>query len=209
MENINKKEFKPETLVDKAIKDPKLREKLIKNLLVKEDYTRFNSHKVLLIISEKAPELLYPNWDFFASLLKSSNNFQIVIGIQLLANLARVDNQAKFEGLFDEFCGLIDARSVMTASHLALNLGKIAKAKPNLREKVTKRLLSIDKTHHEPQRKDLIKGSVIESLNEYFDMVEDKVEIINFIKSQLESQSPKTKKIAESFIRKRRIINSY
>lgn len=203
MENLNKKEFKPETLVDKAIKDPILREKLIKNLLVKDDYTRFNSHKVLLILSEKKPEILYPDWDFFANLLKSSNNFQIVIGIQLIANLVRVDHQAKFEGLFDEYCRLIDTKSVMTSSHLALNLGKIAKEKPNLREKVTKRLLSIDKTHHEPQRKDLIKAYAIESLNEYFDMVEDKAEIINFVKSQLKSRSPKTKKIAESFLKKK------
>jgi hypothetical protein len=203
MENLNKKEFKPETLVDKAIEDPIFREKLIKNLLVKDDYIRFNSHKVLLILSERTPEILYPNWDFFANLLKSSNNFQIVIGIQLLANLARVDNQAKFEGLFDEYCGLLDAKSVMTASHLALNLGKIAKAKPNLREKVTKRLLNIDKTHHEPQRKDLIKASVIESFNEYFDMVENKTEIINFVKSQLKSQSQKARKMAETFLKKK------
>lgn len=205
MENLNKKEFKPENLVEKAIKDAELRERLIRNLLVKDDYVRFNSNKVLLVLSEKAPEILYPDWDFFAKLLRSTNNFHIVIGIQLLANLVKVDNKAKFERLFDEYCGLIDAKSVMTASHLALNLGKIAKVKPNLREKVTKTLLSIDKTHHEPQRKELVKASVIQSFDEYFDTIEDKVEVINFVKSQLRSQSPKTRKLAKSFLKRREI----
>jgi len=143
MLNLDKKEFTPERLVNKVIKDPKILADLIENLLAKDDTIRYNSHKVLLIVSEVNPEVLYPNWAFFVDLLKSKNNFHKVIGIQILANLTKVDVQKKFEEIFDIYCDLLDAQSVMTAAHLASNLGKIAKAKPNLRNKITNILNSI------------------------------------------------------------------
>ena len=90
----------------------------------------------------------------------------------------------------------------MTASHLAANLGKIAKVKPDLRKKITEVLLNIDQTHHESGRKDLIKAYVIESFHEYFEDIKNKEEVIKFIKNQLKSNSPKTRKIAENFIDK-------
>lgn len=174
MENLNTKDFEPKSLVDISIKDPQILNQLLKNLEVKDDTLRYNSHKVLLIISQDAPEALYPQWDFFAELLKSKNNFHKVIGIQILANLVKIDNKNKFEDIFDIYCSLIDAKSVMTASHLAANLGKIAKVKPDMRKKVTDVLLAIDQTHHESSRKDLIKASVIESFNEYFNEIKNK-----------------------------------
>ena len=202
MQNLNKKDFKPESLINKATEDPKILAELINNLVAKAETIRYNSHRVLLIISQNEPEILYPHWDFFADLLKSQNNFHKVIGIQILANLARIDTQNKFEEIFDAYCNLLDAKSVMTAGYLAANVGTIAKVKPNLRDKLTNVLLSIDKTHHEISRKDLIKAYVIESFNEYFNEIENKEEIIKFIKAQLNSKSPKTRKAAEKFLKK-------
>ena len=201
MENLNNKDFEPNSLVDISIENPKILNQLLKNLEVKDDTLRYNSHKVLLIISQDAPEFLYPQWDFFAELLKSKNNFHKVIGIQILANLVKVDIENKFEGICDIYCSLIDAKSVMTASHLAANLGKIAKVKADLRKKITKILLDIDQTHHESGRKDLIRASVIESFNEYFNEIKNKEEVINFVETQLNSKSPKTRKAAEKFLK--------
>ena len=65
MENLSEKDFEPETLVDIAIEDPKILTKLIKNLEIKDDTIRYNSHKVLLIVSQNQPEVLYLHWDFF------------------------------------------------------------------------------------------------------------------------------------------------
>lgn len=202
MQNLNKKDFKPESIINKTLKDPKILAELINNLVAKDETIRYNSHKVLLIISQNKPKVLYSQWDFFADLLKSQNNFHKVIGIQILANLTKIDTKNKFEEIFDIYCKLIDAKSVMTAGHLAANLGTIAKVKPNLREKLTNVLLNIDKTHHELSRKDLIKAYVIESFNEYFNEIEDKGEVIEFVKAQLDSKSPKTRKAAEKFLKK-------
>ncbi|MFX0049031.1 MAG: hypothetical protein ACFE8G_12810 [Candidatus Hermodarchaeota archaeon] len=201
MEELNSKDFNPESLVDIAIKDPKIIGTLISNLEVKDDTIRYNSHKVLLNVSLNHPEVLYPHWDSFAELIKSKNNFHKVIGIQILANLVRIDIKNKLDDIFDILIALIDAKSVMTAAHLAANLGKIAKRKPDLRKRITDVLLNIDKTHHESDRKDLIKASVIESFNEYFNEIENKEEIIKFVETQLTSKSPKTRKVAEKFLK--------
>ena len=201
MENLKNKDFKPDSLVKMAIEDSKKLSKLINNIIVKDDVIRYNSHKVLLLVSESNPEVLYSYWDFYVNLLKSNNNFHKVIGIQILANLSKVDTLNKFENIYDDYCDLLDAKSVMTAAHLAANLGKIAKNKPQLREKLTEVLLDIDKTHHEIGRKDLIKASIIDSFTDYFNDIKNKDEVVRFITQQLTSKSPKTKKKAEEFIK--------
>jgi hypothetical protein len=202
MESLKKKDFNPENLANKAIKNSKILGELINNLLIKDDTIRYNSHKVLLLVSENYPKALYPDWDFFVNLLKSKNNFHKVIGIQILANLSKVDTLNKFENIYDDYCDLLDAKSVMTAAHLAVNIGKIAKNKPYLREKLTQLLLDIDKTHHEIGRKDLIKASIIDSFMEYFNEIKNKEDILTFLTQQLNSKSPKTKKKAEEFLKK-------
>jgi hypothetical protein len=84
MDSLKKKDFNPENLANKAMKNSKILRDLINNLLIRDDTIRYNSHKVLLLVSENYPKALYPDWDFFVNLLKSENNFQRVIGIQIL-----------------------------------------------------------------------------------------------------------------------------
>jgi len=91
---------------------------------------------------------------------------------------------------------------VVTANYLAEVSGKIAKAKPELQTKITNKLLSIDETHHDPERRDLIKSYVIESFSEYFEEAGNKAEIIEFVEKQLDCISPKTRKIAKEFLKK-------
>ena len=67
---------------------------------------------------------------------------------------------------------------------------------------ITKKFLRIDETHHHPQRRDLVKGDIIEAFDEYFEEAEDKREIIEFVKEQLKCDSPKTRKIAAKFLEK-------
>ena len=201
MNILNNKNFVPESLVNKAIKEPKVLSELVENLVIKDEIIRYNSHKVLLIVSEVNPEVLYPKWDFFVDLIKSKNNFHKVIGLQLLANLTKVDKKEKFEEILDIYCDLLDAKSIMTAAHIAANLGKIAKVKPNLRNKITHKLMGIENTHHEPGRKELIKASIIESFREYFECSDTRDLIIDFVKKQLNSSSPKTRNTAEKFLK--------
>jgi hypothetical protein len=157
-------------------------------------------------LSEEQPKVLYPKWDYLANLLDSDNHYHRYISINILANLAVVDTKNKFDKIFDKYFSNIDGDRTMVAGQAALNSGKIAKTKPNLQTKITNRLLNIEKTHKGKQI-ELIKAYTIEAFNEYFEESSDKNKILDFVKTQLESESPKTRKLAKEFLKKKTIQN--
>ena len=187
-------------LAKKGVEAEKL-SKALKGILSKKDEIRSNSFKVLMQLSEEQPKVLYPKWDYLANLLDSDNHYQRYISINILANLAAVDTKNKFDKIFDKYFSNIDGDRTMVAGQAALNSGKIAKTKPNLQTKITNRLLNIEKTHKGKQI-ELIKAYTIEAFNEYFEESSDKNKILDFVKTQLESGSPKTKKVAKGFLKK-------
>jgi len=154
----------------------------------------------LRLISEEAPDMLYAHWDLLVDLMASDNSFVKFIAIHALANLAAVDTEDKFETILDAYYDLLDDKSVMIASHVAGNSGRIARAKPELRARITDKLLGIDSTHRDPQRKELVKGYAIEAFGQYFEDAEDKDRISAFVRAQLQSDSPKTRERAKAFL---------
>ncbi|TXT56178.1 MAG: hypothetical protein BAJALOKI2v1_620012 [Promethearchaeota archaeon] len=202
MEDLDKKDFEPESLVDKAIKDEGTLSDLMDGLKSKKDSYRYNSFQVLLLISEKEPEVLYPNWEHFAELLLSENNYHKVIGIKILANLVKIDEKDKLDLIFDEYVDLIKAKSIMTARTVVENLGKIAKFNPQLSDKITDILMDVENSVRDFQRKELIKADVVKAFSMYFDQIEEQEKVLSYVKGQLESDSPKTRKMANSFLKK-------
>ena len=200
--NLNNKNINIKAVAKKALKDDKLLAELLDNLWSKNETIRYNSHKVLCLISQEHPRILYPQWDYFAQFLKSDNTYHKLSAIHILANLIKADTKGKFEKMFDRFYGLLDDKSFITAAYLAGASGKIARAKPKLQAKITNRLLSIDKTHHQQERKDLVKASIIEAFEEYFDQTRNKKRILEFVEKQLNCESPKTRKIAKEFMKR-------
>jgi hypothetical protein len=63
------------------------------------------------------------------------------------------------------------------------------------------KLLSIDVTHHQQGRKDLIKADIIQALNWFYDRVENRPQMLRFVEQQLASSSPKTRKAAKAFLK--------
>lgn len=199
--NLNKKNIDIKAVAKKALNDDKLLAELLDNLRSKNEAIRYNSHKVLFFITEEQPQTLYSKWDYFVEFLDSDNTYHKLSAVHLLANLSKVDKNNKFEKLFDRFYGLLNDKSFITAAYLAGASGKIAKAKPKLQTRITNRLLSIDKTHHEQERKDLVKTYIIEAFEEYFDQTKNKKRIIEFVQ-QLNCKSPKTRKAAKEFLKR-------
>lgn len=173
-------------------------------ILSKNDEIRSKSFEFLYQISQNRPEILYSKWDYLANLLNSNNHYQRYISIRLLANLTFIDAENKFETIFNRYFSNIDGTKTMVAGQAALNSGLIAKAKPNLQTKITNRLLTIEKSHKGKQI-DLIKAYVIEAFDKYFEESLDKKDILDFVSAQLDSKSPKTRKIAKEFLKKYQI----
>ncbi len=201
--DLSKKDADIGKLAKLALGDKDYLSELIGNLKSRKETIRFNSSKALHLISQQNPEALYPLWDFFFELIQGENTYWKCSGIPIIANLTRVDKEKKFERMFEKYYDLMDdKRSFIPAAYLAQSSATIVKAKPDLEAKITRRLLKIDETHHDPQRRDLVKSDIIEAFDEYFELAKNKKEIIEFVKNQLECDSPKTRKTAKSFLQK-------
>lgn len=185
-----------------ALANGKALKVLLDGVVSKDDTYRYNCFKVLLQISEEHPLILYPEWDYFVGLLGSSNSYHRSIGLQIIANLTKVDDETRFDGIFDQYFGLLDDEKVVTARYLAQSAGRIVRAKPHLQARITEKLLEIDRTHHAQGRKDLIKADIIQSFEEFFEDSRDKEEILAFVEEQLGCSSPKTRKAAKAFFSK-------
>jgi len=62
--------------------------------------------------------------------------------------------------------------------------------------------LDTDRTHHPEGRKPLIKAGAIEAFDMYFPEAADKESILAFVREKQNCDSPKTRKIAQDFLRK-------
>lgn len=189
-------------LCEKAIADPAVLDELLNDLLPanKDKDRRYKSFTALVLVSERQPELLYGRWDFLAALLNSGNTNAKYNSLFIIASIAAVDDQNLFEGIFDDYFSLLNDEKTSIAAHIAGNAGRIARAKPELQHRITERLLELAGDSFDHKRQDLIAGYAIESLAEYFSESDDKAVIVEFVRSWLKCDSPKTQKIAKKFL---------
>jgi hypothetical protein len=199
---VKKKDAGIDSIVRKAAKDKRLLSEVIAGVNSNKPPIKYKSGKILMILSEKHPEILYPKWDRFVTLLDSENTFMKSIGIRILSNLTRVDVKNKFDKNFDRFYGLLDDESMITAASVVDNSGVIARSKPKLQDKITNKLLGIDKTSHGTECKNIIKGKAILSFGEYFEEARNKKKIIEFMEKELKNSRSATRKKAERFLKK-------
>lgn len=202
--SISKKdaEIQAKKIVNNVLKDNNFLSELLKGVVSKKDSIRYPNAIALEILSEKNPEIVYPQWNAVVDLLKSKNAYHKSIGISVISNLTQIDKEKKFEEIFGDFFKLINDKSVIVSRKLSIYSGRIGKAKPSLGSRIATVLLSIDDTQHSESRKDLIKGDIIVSLSEIFENIKDKAKIMEFVKNQLDSSSPSTVKKAKEFLSK-------
>jgi hypothetical protein len=199
--DLNDKKLDIDAAAKAAIKEKNIRAELIDNLLSKNETVRYNSSKILFSLTQQKPELLYDKWDDLVKHLDSDNTYHKLSAVLLLGNLTIADKNKKFEKLFNKYYSLLDDKSFITAAYIAQASGTIALVKPSLQTKITNKLLNIDETHHIQERKDLVKASIIETFAQYFLNAKNKKAILDFVETQLTSQSPKTRKKAKDFLK--------
>jgi len=185
-----------------AIADAEILDEILQGLKSKNEFFRYNCHKVIFQISKTHPQLLYSKWDYFFDLLESPNAYHRMSAINIISYLTYADTGKKFDLVFERYFQFLDDESMIVARYLALSAGIIAKNKPYLSEKIIEKLLEIENTHHEEGRKDLIKHDIIQSFSVLFDQMAKKGKIISFVEKQLNSSSPKTRKAAKAFLNK-------
>jgi hypothetical protein len=200
--DLEKKNVDAESIAKRVMEDQKLLSEVFQGISSDKARVKYGSAKVLRIIGERNPQVLYPKWDFFADMLNSSNTFLKCDGVFIIGHLTRVDSENKITMLFEKLYKLLNDESMITAASLIGVSAIIAKAKPELQTRITDALLSINQTHHGSECKNVLKGHIITSLDTYFDDIKDKKRVLDFVRLELKNSRAATRLKAEKFLKK-------
>jgi hypothetical protein len=201
---LEKKQVKAEDIAEQALQNPNLIQELVDGISSSSPRIRFGSAKILRIISEKNPQLLYSKMDFFVKLLNSDNTILKWNAMDIIANLATVDLDNKFDSLlFKKYCSFLREGNLITAAHVVENLAKIAKAKPQFQEEITEKLLEVEEISLPTEEcRNILIGKTINAFSDYYDKIKDKEKVISFTRRHLKNPRNATRTKATRFLRK-------
>ena len=171
---------------------------------------RYGCAKVLMDLSEVYPEKLYGYWDAFVELLDSRYRILTWNALAVIANLAKVDEEQRFDVVFDKYYGFLDSEYMVTVANVVGNSGKIALAKPHLVSRITAELLKVEKVavtpHLTEECKRVIAEKAVGTFDLFFDNMEEKEKrnVFSFVERQLDSSRSTLRAKATDFLKKRR-----
>jgi len=167
---------------------------------------RYGCGKVLMDLSEEYPDKLYPYMDFFIKLLSSKYRILTWQAMFITANLTKVDKNKKFDSIFDKYYSFLNDEYMVTVANVVGHSGKIALAKPHLIPKITKELLKVENIKTTPHLTDeckkVIAEKAIQSIDMFFPQIENKDEVISFVKKHAASSRKTLKTKSEEFLNK-------
>ena len=202
-EKLIPKDRNLDEIAAEAIKNSEIISYLLEGLEYKNARTKFGCFNTLVLVSERTPELLYPYFDSFAEKLDSDNNFFKLGAIRIIANLSKVDSKNKFDRIFDTFYSFIADPAMTTAANVVKGSPIIAKAKPYMTEKIVNQLLSVSKNKYKTSEcKNILLGQVIVSFEKFFMQIKDKNLVLDFVKSNADSNRKATQNKAQKFLKK-------
>ena len=202
LDEIEQKQDLSIKVAEKVINNPQLLPIILDGVSSKTSRVKFRSAKILKIISIKDPELLYPQFDFFVKLLDTKNKIIVWNALDILANLSSIDSENSFNDIFKKYYNFINDESMVSAAHVVDNSWKIVKSKPEYEDKITASLLGIENYSGDSECKNILLGKVILSFDKYYQEIENKKEVSDLVKKQLDNPRNATKVKAEKFLKK-------
>lgn len=152
------------------------------------------SAEALKLVAVRRPAALLAHWDELLALADCDNAFSRTIAIHVIANLAPSDAEGRLSAVLDRlYDHLGDAVSV--AGHLLQVSPQIALARPELRGRITARILDLERLA-KADRLGLLRAYAIEALEACLAPAEWTPEAIGFVRAGLADDSPKARKLA-------------
>jgi hypothetical protein len=186
--------------------DPAMIPKVVEGLASTKAPVRYGCARVLMDLSIKHPQWLYPHWDAFASLLGGRYRPLTWGAIAIIANLCGVDAERRFEATFDKYYSLLEEGYMVTAANVVGNSAKVARAKPHLADRIAERLLGVEKIatgpHMTGECKRVVAEKAVEALGSFYDLLSRSArkKVIAFMKRQLTSSRASLARAAKEFL---------
>jgi hypothetical protein len=179
-------------------------EGLIECAELKSAPVRFEAGRKLVHLSKTSPAILYPRFDQFVRMLDSPNQVTHWNGIFVLANLAAVDTENKWDGLIDAFLQPVCGPQLITAANTIKCLPGIARARPQYAEKLEAALLGVVRGRYQTREcRNVALGHALRSLDQIWDLLPDPAAALEFARRQSKNPRNATRRAAEAIVRRR------
>jgi hypothetical protein len=204
IEKIAEKDFNVDEFVQLAIKDENARNEIVRQMLTNSAImVYYHCFYVVDKASQKRPEMFYPYWNEIAELLHHENSYHRDFALEIIGNLTKVDQENRFAEIEDDYFGIINDEKFMTGNCCVKNLLKIYRHRPEQQERTIETLLDIDnRCDYTEKQKGVLKADVLEIFDEVYEEVPERDEINEFIRTEVNCISPKTRKKAKELIKK-------
>lgn len=203
LQQISHKNSDKNKIAEKVIKNTSLLSEIFVGLESPEARIKYGSNKVLMIISEKNPAVIYPKFNFFINQLDNGNNFLKWGAIEIIVNLCKADKAHHFENIFSKYVSPIHGHHMIAAANTIKAMKKIADTKHNLAEKIAEEVLSVENADYESDEcNNIVISQAIKTLEDIFPIIKNKKNVLEFVQRQLKNKRAATRKKAETFLRK-------
>ena len=122
--------------------------------------------------------------------MDSPNNFIMWGVILTLSNLFFVDEENRFEAIYDKYLSFVNSTTMATAGNTVGNARKIVRKNPAWEKDITKRRLKIQgntylhKGEPSPEYKNIMFGHMLDCFDKYFALSASKEKMIEFAERQ-------------------------
>lgn len=187
----------------KVLADPALVPELLAGLRADKPRVKYGCAKVLRVVSERRPEVLYRHFEVFADLLDHENKILRWEGIFVLSHLARVDSAHKFDAIFRKYFAPIPGPVMITAANVIGGAARIALARPAWADRVAGEVLKVSRGRYgTTECRNVVIGQAIEAFDQLFHLLRDPAPVRRFVQRQLKNTRPATRKKAERFLQR-------
>jgi hypothetical protein len=204
IEQITKKDFDVDAFVQLAIIDERARNDIVRQMLTNSAImVYYHCYYVVEKASRERPDLFYSYWSEIAELLHHKNSYHRDFALEIIGNLTRVDQENRFAEIKDEYFCIVNDEKFMTGNCCVKNLLKIYRHKPAQQEQIIEILLDIDnRCDYSEKQKGLLKADVLDIFDEIYADNLERNRIGEFIKSETNCISPKTRKKAKELVKR-------
>jgi hypothetical protein len=199
--SLAEKTVTAEDLARQTIAHPEMLQILVDGLAEPKAEVKYGCAKVLRIISDAEPELLYPDFDRFSEMLHHTNKIFQWQAIYVLARLAGVDEEGKFEAILDDYFTHIEGPVMVTAANSITGAALIVRGQPRLADQVVQQIFRGEQAVYEsPECHEIVCGTALKTFYKIRKWVSDLESLYQFAQRHLDSPRDPTRKAAEKFI---------
>ena len=165
------------------------------NLRSNDPNQRYTSFQYIINLTQQPIAWAYEAWDKLLALLKSGDNHERAIGVQVLSNLAKSDPEQRMLKDIDKLMAVTKDEKFVTARHSLQSLWKVGAANKELQTKVLDGLSKRFRECKTEKNYTLIRYDIIQVFRKiYNEVYDEKIKNMSFSLIETEEDEKYKKK---------------